>query len=54
MLDAMPVLPIVFPTSGNNSTGDLSYVNNRDLNQAQLSLQIFSLNCFIQFLNKKS
>ena len=54
-LDAMSVLPIIFPTtSGNNPTGDLSYVHNRDLNQAQLSLQIISLNCSIQCLNKRS
>ena len=38
----LSVLPIIFPTSGNNSTGDFSYVHNRDLNQAQLSLQIIS------------
>jgi len=31
--------PIIFATSGYNPTGDFPYVYNRDLNQAQLSLQ---------------
>ena len=53
-LYAMSALPIIFPTSGDNSTGDLSYVHSRDLNQAQLSLQKISLNCFIQCWNKRS
>ena len=50
----MSALPIIFPTSGDNSTGDLSYVHSRDLNQAQLSLQKISLYCFIQCWNRRS
>ena len=38
-LVTVAALPIIFATSGYNPTGDFPYVYNRDLNQAQLSLQ---------------